>query len=90
MKACPNCGYVPSLTNRKLRALYRKHFGAIPVWDMLERCWIDVSNRESASELKDALFRFFECESESDWNDLIAKAQEEIAEQPTSDKGITK
>jgi hypothetical protein len=61
-------------------ALYRKHFGGIPVWEMIKRGWISVaieptSNSETEALLdlvKRQLIAFFRLESEAELDDFIA------------------
>lgn len=78
-KACPQCGYEGTKTHRQLMLLYRKHFGDIPVWEMLHRGWItgidepkDSQTNEIVSAIRQELIRFFEMESETELDGFIA------------------
>lgn len=79
MKICPQCGYEPTKTNRQLMLLYRKHFGSIPVWEMIQRRWIAsiddprISQTEQIVALiRQELIRFFSLEGEQELDGFIA------------------
>lgn len=78
-KPCPQCGYEATKTHRQLLALYRRHFGDIPVWDMLHRGWITgiADPKESQTDeivkvIRQELIRFFQLESENELDGFIA------------------
>ncbi len=79
MKPCPQCGYEGTKSHRSLMALYRKHFGDIPVWEMLHRQWIAGIQDPTDSQadalvalIRQELIRFFELQSETELDGLIA------------------
>lgn len=78
-KPCPQCGYEGTKTHRQLMALYRKHFGGIPVWEMIHRGWIAGIDEPTDSQtdalvtvIRKELIRFFGLESEAELDAFIA------------------
>jgi hypothetical protein len=79
MSACPQCGFERIKTHRQLLALYRKHFGDIPVWDMIHRGWITAIDDPTESQteqivihIRRELMRFFQMENESQLDGFMA------------------
>lgn len=79
MKACPQCGYEGTKTHRQLMVLYRKHFGDIPVWEMLQRRWIAGIDEPTDSQIetlvaliRQELIRFFHLNNEAELDGFIA------------------
>lgn len=81
MKKCPNCGFVPTLSNRKLVKFFATHFPDLPVWEMIQRGWIrcgvysqwgdrsEWAENEAPQMLRticDELCRFFEVETDEE------------------------
>ncbi len=76
MRKCPQCGFEGTLSNRRILALFAKHFPGLPVGEMIARGWIQArvfSNwqhrdewctdeiPEMLAEILGELQRFFEC-----------------------------
>lgn len=79
MRACPQCGYKRIKTHRQLLALYRKHFGDIPVWDMINRGWITAIDEPTEQQteqvvihIRRELVRFFGMKDESQLDGFMA------------------
>lgn len=43
MKACPQCGFAGTLSERRLLSLFREHFPDLPILEMLKRGWISCT-----------------------------------------------
>ena len=80
MKRCPSCGYEDTKTQRQMLALYRKHFGDLPVQEMLHRGWIrgpidpiPASGADALlASIRAEMIRFFQLKSEAELDGFIA------------------
>lgn len=71
MKSCPNCGFVPTKTNRQLLKSYDDFFPGMPVLEMIKRRWITISDREDLEEILQKLMNFFECERVEEFKEMF-------------------
>lgn len=71
MKPCPCCGYEGTPTDRQILRLHRKHFGNLPIREMIKRGWLKVNDPLSLFELRSELCRFFSLKTDEELTEFL-------------------
>ena len=57
MKECPQCGFIPTPSNRQKLKLYQKYFPDLPIAEMIKRQWIRPNDEANMQDILDELLK---------------------------------